>query len=241
MPNLCAGIIVPLFRRLHLPIIVGFVIAGAALGPHGLGALAHDHPFLGHFTITDQEATEQFAELGVLFLLFMLGLEFSFEKLWGLRHLVFGAGSLQVGLSAVFLTLAAWFAGTGGAGAITAGLALALSSTAIVSQMLIDQHKIAAPVGRATLGILLFQDLLVAPILIFIGFAGGDGDGSITTVIVRALVQGTIAILAIYLIGRFALRRIFHGAASATRRWQACSTAISWSTTTATAPTRWRW
>ena len=96
---------------------VGFVIAGAALGPHGLGALAQDHPFLGHFTITEQEATEQFAELGVLFLLFMLGLEFSFEKLWGLRHLVFGAGSLQVGLSAVFLTLAAWFAGTGGAGA----------------------------------------------------------------------------------------------------------------------------
>ena len=210
-----AGIIVPLFRRLHLPIIVGFVLAGAALGPHGLGALAHDHPFLGHFTITEQEATEQFAELGVLFLLFMLGLEFSFEKLWGLRHLVFGAGSLQVGLSAVFLTLAAWFAGTGGAGAITAGLALALSSTAIVSQMLIDQHKIAAPVGRATLGILLFQDLLVAPILIFVGFAGGDDDGSITTVIVRALFQATVAILSIYLIGRFALRRIFHSAASA--------------------------
>ncbi|WP_425418332.1 cation:proton antiporter [Oricola indica] len=210
-----AGIIVPLFRRLHLPIIVGFVLAGAALGPHGFGAFAEDWPLLGHFTITEPEATEQFAELGVLFLLFMLGLEFSFEKLWGLRHLVFGAGSLQVGLSAVPLTLLAYFAGAGGAGALTAGLALALSSTAIVSQLLIDQHRIAAPVGRATIGVLLFQDLLVAPILIFVGFAGGDSGGSVTTVILTALIQGTVAILSIYLIGRFLLRRIFHGAAAA--------------------------
>ncbi|MCI5075467.1 cation:proton antiporter [Oricola sp.] len=210
-----AGIIVPLFRRLHLPIIVGFVIAGAALGPNGFGALAHDWPVLSHFTITDPDAADQFAELGVLFLLFMLGLEFSFEKLWGLRHLVFGGGSLQVGVSAVLLSLLAYVAGASAVGAVTAGLALALSSTAIVSQLLIDQHRIAAPVGRTTIGILLFQDLLVAPILIFVGFAGGGEGGSITTVILTALLQGVVAILTIYLIGRYLLRRIFHGAASA--------------------------
>lgn len=210
-----AGIIVPLFRRLHLPIIVGFVIAGAILGPHGVGALSSDWPFIDHFTISDPRAADQFAELGVLFLLFMLGLEFSFEKLWGLRTLVFGAGSLQVGVSAILLTLLAWAAGIGAMGAVIAGLALALSSTAIVSQLLIDQHRIAAPAGRASIGILLFQDLLVAPILIFVGFAGGGSEGGFGSAILTALWQGVAAVLAIYLIGRYLLRRIFHGAAAA--------------------------
>lgn len=212
-----AGVIVPLFRRLHLPVIVGFVIAGIGLGPFGLGALVDHWPFLENITITDPKAADQFAELGVLFLLFMLGLEFSFQKLWGLRYLVFGAGSLQAGFSALILAFLAYAAGLTMIASIVAGLALALSSTAIVSQMLVDQRRIAAPVGRATIGVLLFQDLLVAPILIFVGFAGASGGsgagGDIWSIILTALVQGVLAILVIYLIGRFLLRRVFHLAA----------------------------
>jgi len=95
-----AGIVVPFARRARVPAIVGFLLAGVALGPSGLGALVAQWPGLQYITMSDPGAVAPFAELGVLFLLFLLGLELSFEKLWRLRSVVFGAGALQVGLSA---------------------------------------------------------------------------------------------------------------------------------------------
>ena len=205
-----AGIIVPVFKKLHLPLVVGFVIAGIGLGPFGLASFIQEAPFLRYITISDQKAAHIFAELGVLFLLFKLGLDFSFEKLWQLRHLVFGAGALQTSLSAIIIALVAYWFGFTSLAAIIVGLALALSSTAIVSQLLIDQRKLTQPLGRASISVLLFQDLLVAPILIFIGFASTNVDGGLTTIIIRALMEGAGALLVIYLLARYCLRPVYH-------------------------------
>ena len=88
-----AGVAVPVFRYLKFPAVVGFMLSGIALGPYALGQLAHAYPILEYVSISEPEAAAPFAELGVLFLLFLLGLEFSFEKLWGLRRAVFGAAA----------------------------------------------------------------------------------------------------------------------------------------------------
>ena len=210
-----AGIVVPLFRRLKIPIIIGFVLAGIALGPYGLGSLSESVPWITYLTLEDTEAIAPFAELGVLFLLFLLGLELSFERLWQLRRIVFGAGTLQVGLSAGAVGLAAVYLGFSPIVAAVFGLALALSSTAIVMQLMIEDRRVATPVGRVSLGVLLFQDIMVAPILIFVAFASVSDGGGLFQQITRALIEGVTAIVIIVLIGRYALKRVFHMAAQA--------------------------
>ncbi|NBC21766.1 MAG: portal protein [Alphaproteobacteria bacterium] len=211
-----AGVLVPLFRMARLPIVVGFILAGILLGPNGLGHFDERWPALEFITISDPHAAEPFAELGILFLLFLLGLELSFGKLWALRRVVFGAGGLQAALSALAIGGVAYMLGLDAPAAAVIGLALALSSTAIVMQLVIESRRAAMPVGRAALGVLLLQDLLVAPILIFVGFAANDGgDVSLLARILEALVQGTLAVVIIVLIGRYALRRVFRLAAHA--------------------------
>lgn len=209
-----AGVVVPVFRYLRLPSVVGFILAGVVLGPYALGSLVHVQPLLEYVSISDPEAAAPFAELGILFLLFLLGLEFSFEKLWSLRRAVFGAGGLQSMLSAAAIAGAVYWAGLPAEAAIICGLALALSSTAIVMQILIEQKRAARPVGRTALSVLLFQDILVAPILIFIGFLGVTEDTNVSAVLIEAAVNGLIAIAFIMLVGRFALRPVFRLAAT---------------------------
>lgn len=221
-----AGVVVPLIRLLKVPAVAGFVIAGVILGPHAIGALSDAIPWLRYLSITEPGAAAPFAELGVLFLLFLLGLEFSFEKLWALRRLVFGAGALQSGVSAVFIGVVAFAFGYSGPAAATIGLAFALSSTAIVMQLLIEERRAATATGRTALGVLLFQDLLVAPILIFVGFASREDDGALADVILQALWQGFVAILVIFVIGRFALRRVFKLAAHVGGRDQLMALAL---------------
>lgn len=210
-----AGVIVPLLKRARVPAVLGFVAAGIALGPSGLGQLTDVAPALTYLTISDVEGVAPLAELGVLFLLFLLGLEMSFEKLWALRKVVFGVGSVQAAASAFAIGGAAYLLGLPGPAAAVLGLALALSSTAIVMQVLIDERRAATPVGRTALGVLLFQDILVAPILIFVGFLALGAESSLSETILRALVQGVLAVVAIYLVGRFLLRRVFGLAANA--------------------------
>ena len=212
---LAAGLVVPALRALKLPAVVGFILAGVALGPFGLGSLSDAWAPLGLFTIAEPEAAGPFAELGVLFLLFLLGLELSVEQLWALRRIVFGAGAVQAGISAVLLAGAARVFGFDLTAAIVVGLALALSSTAIVMQLLVSTHRASSPVGRTALGVLLFQDILVAPILIFVGFAAADAGADLGTVLIEAVVQGVIAVGILLLIGRFLLRRVFQLAALA--------------------------
>ena len=214
-----AGIIVPLLRLWKMSAVLGFLLAGVALGPYGLGAVAERFhlSWLEFLTITEPETAAPFAELGVLFLLFLLGLELSFKKLWQLRRAVFGAGGLQAFSSALLAALVLWLAGMTGPAALTLGFALALSSTAIVMQVLAEERRAALPVGRVALAVLLFQDILVAPILILVGFLGRGGETSLAAALIEALVQGAVAIGVIVLVGRFGLGRIFRLAAQGGR------------------------
>lgn len=214
-----AGIVVPLLRRWKMSAVLGFLLAGIALGPYGLGAVAERFhlSWLEFITITEPETAAPFAELGVLFLLFLLGLELSFKKLWQLRRAVFGTGGLQAIASAGVIAVAVWFAGLPGPVALTVGLALALSSTAIVMQLLAEERRAALPVGRVALAVLLFQDILVAPILILVGFLSRGAETGILAALLEAVVQGAIAIGIIVLIGRFGLSRVFRYAAQGGR------------------------
>lgn len=208
-----AGVIVPAFRALRLPAVAGFLIAGIALGPHGLGTFEHLWAPLQFITVSEPEAAAPFAELGVLFLLFLLGLELSFRNLWQMKRIVFGAGAMQAILSAVLIGFILWSFGVPTPAAAIVGLALALSSTAIVMQVLTSEHRAAGPAGRTALGVLLFQDILVAPILIFVSFLSPANDADIASSIVRALVEGLIAVVLIVGIGRFVLQYVFRMAA----------------------------
>lgn len=210
-----AGLVVPVLRALKLPAVVGFILAGIALGPSGFSAFSDQVPLLEYFTISDPAAAAPLAELGVLFLLFLLGLELSFEKLWALRRMVFGAGTMQAILSAVAIGYGLFLFGLPATEAAIVGLALALSSTAIVMQILVEKKRAGTRVGRSALGVLLFQDILVAPILIFVGFTAMRGDTDLATVMLQALFNGAIALAVIFVIGRFLLRHLFRLAINA--------------------------
>lgn len=212
---LAAGLVVPILRALKLPAVVGFILAGLALGPSGFSAFSDRLPILEYVTISDPEAAAPFAELGVLFLLFLLGLELSFEKLWALKRTVFGAGTLQAVLSALVIGYALTLIGLPPTESVIIGLALALSSTAIVMQILVEQKRAASPVGRSALGVLLFQDILVAPILIFVGFTASRGEADLATVLLQAAFNGFLALAVIFVIGRFLLRHLFRLAINA--------------------------
>lgn len=212
---LAAGLVVPILRAFKLPAVVGFILAGIALGPSGVSAFSDQVPVLEYVTISDPAAAAPFAELGVLFLLFLLGLELSFQKLWALKRTVFGAGLLQAVLSAVIIGYGLRLLGFPATEAVIIGLALALSSTAIVMQILVEHRRAASPVGRSALGVLLFQDILVAPILIFVGFTASRGEADLATVLLQASFNGIVALAVIFLIGRYLLRHLFRLAINA--------------------------
>lgn len=148
-----AAIVVPLSKRLGFGSVIGYLAAGVAIGPSGLGA------------ISDVEGVLHFAEIGVVFLLFVIGLELHMARLWVMRRLVFGLGTLQVVATGLVLALAAYALGFGRGAAFAVGFGLALSSTAFVLQMLAEQRELGRPHGRAAFGVLLFQDIAIVPLI----------------------------------------------------------------------------
>jgi len=159
-----AIIAVPISKRLGLGSVLGYLIAGVLIGPSVLGI------------ISNAEHTLQFAELGVVFLLFVIGLELQPSRLWVLRRMVFGLGSLQVVLSALAITLLAMMLGMPLRQGGIIGAILALSSTAFVLQMLAEKKQLAKSHGRAAFTILLFQDLAVIPLIAFIPLLGNSAS-----------------------------------------------------------------
>jgi CPA2 family monovalent cation:H+ antiporter-2 len=200
-----AGIVVPVFQRARVGVVLGFLIVGVVVGPYGLGRFAGQEPLLRFVTIDDPSRVQPFAELGIVFLLFLIGLELSLARLWTLRRYVFGAGGIQMALSAVVIGSALAFAGAATGAAIVLGLCLALSSTAVVMQLLIEQGRSASAVGRVALSVLLFQDLMVVPIL-FVTNLLGPGAGPVATTFILAAAQGVLVVAAILVAGRFVLR-----------------------------------
>lgn len=204
-----AGVVVPVMHRFRISPVLGFLIAGAILSPKGLGALATAAPAVEWFTITSPERVSVLAELGVVFLLFLIGLELSFERLLTMRRLVFGLGLMQVTISAGLIALCAIAFGQQPIPALVIGAALSLSSTAIVVEMMAQQKRLSTSAGRTSFAILLFQDLAVVPILFMLGVLDPTAGGSLVTTVMTALVQAAAALAVIIGVGRFMLRPLF--------------------------------
>jgi CPA2 family monovalent cation:H+ antiporter-2 len=210
-----AGLVVPLLRRFGVSPILGYLAAGAVLGPLGLGTFMGELPFLYWLTIVDAESVSRFAELGVVFLLLLIGLELSLQRLITMRRLVFGLGSLQVLSGAAAIGgLLAWGSGQDPATAIILGASLSLSSTAIVLELLAHQGRLTSTVGRAAFSVLLAQDLAVIPILLFVSILGGGTQGSLLQSLGIALLQALATVAVIAALGRVFLRPVFRFAAA---------------------------
>lgn len=159
-----------IFHRLRLPTIVGFMITGVLIGPYGLGL------------IKDAHAIEMLAEIGVVLLLFTIGLEFSLRRIMEMKRLVLLGGGLQVVLTAALVTGIAYLLGRPLSQAIFFGFLFALSSTAIVLKSYIDRAEIDAPHGRAGVGVLLFQDLSIVPMMLMVPILGGREGLSVASI-----------------------------------------------------------
>ena len=200
-----AGIVIPAFARFKINPVIGFILVGIIAGPFGLGALTGRYPWLEWISITDPHGIEPFAELGIILLLFSIGLELSFRRLVAMRKMVFGIGAAELLLTAALIGFGLWVSGWNPEGALWLSLALAMSSTALVLPISGTQ----SPVGRAALAMLLFEDLALVPMLFVIGAAGGAATGGLGWV----AIEGTLVIAAILLVGRFILPALFAQAA----------------------------
>jgi CPA2 family monovalent cation:H+ antiporter-2 len=204
-----AGVVIPAFARFRISPVIGFILVGLLVGPAGLGALAAKMPWLHYVTISNPEAVEPFAEFGIVLLLFAIGLELSFRRLWTMRRLVFGVGAAELLVCALLIGLAVYMLGQSVSGSIALGLALALSSTALVLPLV----GTTSPVGRSALAMLLFEDLAIVPIIFLLGamapFAAASGfDGLVDT-----LLLGAAVVVAMLVLGRLMLPRLFAQAA----------------------------
>ena len=204
-----AGIVIPAFARFRISPVIGFILIGVLVGPAGLGSMTGQFPWLNYITISNPEAIEPFAEFGIVLLLFSIGLELSFKRLWLMRRLVFGLGAAELLISAAIIGAALHLLGQGWAGAAGLGLALALSSTALVLPLV----GTSSAVGRSALAMLLFEDLAIVPIIFALGamapFAASSGFGGL----VDTLLVGAVAVVVMLVLGRFLLPRLFAQAA----------------------------
>ncbi len=209
-----AAVVAPVVHRLKISPVLGFLVVGAALGPYGLGRLADFSRAIDWLTVTGERQIAFIADLGIVFLLFFIGLELSMRRLVTMRRLVFGLGGLQVLLSALVISLAAFWLGQPAAAALIIGTCLALSSTAIVMELLSGQRRMMSTTGRTSFAILLAQDLAVVPLLFLISALGGHSEGSVAQGIVVAVVEAILAVVVIAVVGRVVLKPLFRLAAS---------------------------
>jgi CPA2 family monovalent cation:H+ antiporter-2 len=203
-----AGIVIPVFARFRITPVIGFILVGILVGPFGLGSLTFDHPWLSWFTISDPSGLDPFAEFGIILLLFSIGLELSFNRLWAMRKAVFGLGAIELAVTAALVAAVLAMLGQGPGGSLALGLALALSSTALVLPI----AGTATPVGRAALAMLLFEDIALVPILFLLDAMAPTG-GEAGAALLKTLGLGAAVIAALLIIGRLTLPRLFAQAA----------------------------
>lgn len=189
-----AILFVPIFRKLKLSPILAYLFGGILIGPQVVGLIG------------DQKVILHFSELGVVFLLFMIGLELSPGRLWKLRHSIFGFGFLQVFISGLSFFLISRWLGFSLNISFVIGTSLALSSTAFSVQLLKSYRQLQSPHGQASFSILMFQDLAVIPILAILAILEGKEQGAMS--LISLLKMGGVFIL-LYILGRYAIRHIF--------------------------------
>lgn len=204
------GLVIPAFHRLRISPVIGFIVVGLLIGPSGLGRLGDALPWVRHISINDREVIEPFAEIGIILLLFSIGLELSFRRLWDLRQLVFLIGPAELAISGgVIGFLLHQFTDLGAVVSLMLGIALAMSSTALVLPM----TGTKSPIGKPAFAMLLFEDLAIVPIIFVMGvispLPGGDDAGDLT----RTVFLGAIVVIALLVLGRLLLPRLFRQAA----------------------------
>ncbi len=204
-----AGLVIPAFARLRISPVIGFILVGMLVGPYGLGQFVDSYPTLFYITISNSTAIGSFAEFGIVLLLFSIGLELSFKRLWSMRGMVFGIGAAELIGSAIIIAGGFLLFGSSLYAAIGLGLALALSSTALVLPISGTQ----SPVGKAAFSMLLFEDLALVPIVFALGAmapnVAGDGWANLATVILT----GGITVAVMLVGGRYLLPILFAQAA----------------------------
>ncbi|HNH16880.1 cation:proton antiporter, partial [Zoogloea sp.] len=179
-----AVFVVGLFRSMNLPPVLGYLMVGAAVGPHAMKLMP------------DTGGARYLAEFGVVFLMFSIGLEFSLPRLFAMKRIVFGLGAFQVLATMAFVTVVGWLAGLGWGASFALGGTLAMSSTAILSKLLSDRLELDSKHGRETIGVLLFQDLAVVPLLILIPALSGPAEALMLTLgLATAKAVGMLALV----------------------------------------------
>lgn len=181
-----------LFEKFRLPALLGFLLAGVIIGPHGFGILS------------DGERIRLLAELGVVLLMLTIGLEFSFDRLRGMQNIAIIGGALQIFLSIGVSLLFCWWRRWTFYDGFFLGSVIALSSTAIVLKYLIDRGEIDTPHGRIAVSILIFQDLAVVPLIIFLS-AFGQSVGSVGTALAFAFLKTVLLLVGAFVVSRFLL------------------------------------
>lgn len=197
-----AGIFIPLLQRFRINQVLGFLTIGILLGPHAIGRWVGQFPWLQAFSFSRDTDVQPLAELGVIFLMFLIGLELSVDRLWALRRWVFIGGSVQVAASAVVIGALAWAFGNKVEIALLLGLVLSLSSTAVVMQMLSQQRAMASALGQAIFAILMLQDFAVVPMLILVDLLAHKSADSLGVVVGMTLLKSVGAVLLIFVVGR---------------------------------------
>ena len=191
-----AVLVVGIFRSLNLPPVLGYLMVGAAVGPHAMNLMP------------DTGGARYLAEFGVVFLMFTIGLEFSLPRLYSMKRIVFGLGSMQVLGCIVVVTLVGALAGLGWGPSFALGGTLAMSSTAIISKLLSDRLELDSRHGRETIGVLLFQDLAVVPLLILIPALSKPAEEMLTT-LALATVKAVVMLGLVLFLGQKVMRRWF--------------------------------
>lgn len=202
-----AGLTIPLLHKLKISPVLGFLFCGILMGPYGIAAWLD----IGHFpAIKDSEIIKGFSELGIIFLMFIIGLKLSLNDLWRMRKHILGLGSCQIFLTAVAVFLIARAFGNSMQIAILLGACFALSSTAVVMQLLEERHKANEALGKLSFSILLMQDLAVVPILALLTAYAGKSDGGLFLLTLKALMLAAVAIIGIYIAGMRVLKPLLH-------------------------------
>ncbi len=196
----CSAVVVFVLQRMRLPSILGFLVTGVLIGPHGLGL------------VDESEQIEIISEIGVILLLFVIGMELSIKQLVSIKNTVFIGGSLQVGLTVLVAGLSYYLMGNPWEESIFVGFLFSLSSTAIVLKVLQDRNEITAPQGRNALAILIFQDIIVVPMMLFTPIIAGQ-SGNVGYSILMLLLKTAVVILITIVSARYLVPRLMHSIA----------------------------
>jgi CPA2 family monovalent cation:H+ antiporter-2 len=220
-----AGVAVPLLQRLKMSPVLAYLVCGLLIGPYGLAALSGEYPWLKAVSINELDKVQMLGELGIISLMFMIGLELSLDRLKELRRYIFGLGSAQIIVTTLAIYLVASVFDNSMESAILLGASFALSSTAIVMKLLEERRLVNRRIGTICFSILLMQDLAVVPILVLASSFSGSDDKSIAEALLVALGIGACTVAAIFILGKRLLTPLLQSvSASRNPEWLAAFT-----------------